>query len=347
MPSDVKVNSSALVGRPTPKASELARYLMKEQDSTPKWWEVGAAEFRRMRDAGETQWPKPVVLPEYKDETVPSRDAGRTIPVRVVHPADATGAPQPPRGIYMHIHGGGWTLGNERSQDLFLRELANRTGLLVVSVGYRLAPEHPFPAGPNDCYDAAEYLVDQAQERFGVELLFLGGESAGGHMSSLVVLHLLQSRPGFKFKGVVLNYGAYNLAIWFSTATNFKLNLTLPREDITKFLESFLPPPYHTLEARADPSISPFYAPLFRIDDETLETSGVEGLPPALFVCGTLDPLLEDTILMAARWSLGGTETETRIYKGLPHGFNLIPEEYLPESRECMEMECSWIRQHM
>jgi acetyl esterase/lipase len=65
------------------------------------------------------------------------------------------------------MHGGGWVLGDETSSDLYLQKLAESCGLLCVSVGYRLAPEEPFPAAPNDCYDVAEWLIDNARMEYG------------------------------------------------------------------------------------------------------------------------------------------------------------------------------------
>ena len=113
----------------------------------------------------------------------------------------------------MHIHGGGWVLQDEKSSDPFLQGIADATGVLCISVGYRLAPEYPFPAGPQDCYDAAKFLVDNSEKEFGVTLGFVGGESAGGHLSVLVALHLLQSSEkrysSFNFKGLLLHFGAY------------------------------------------------------------------------------------------------------------------------------------------
>jgi acetyl esterase/lipase len=83
----------------------------------------------------------------------------------------------------MHMHIGGWAIGSEDGQDVVLKKIADNSSLLVISIGYRLAPEDSFPAGPNDCFDTAEWLVENAKSTFGAELAFIGGESAGGHLS--------------------------------------------------------------------------------------------------------------------------------------------------------------------
>lgn len=123
-----------------------------------------------MRWNNETPLPRPPTLENGKDATIPSRDSGRQIPIRVFKPdSGAT------KGIWYHIHGGGWVLQSEHYQDGYLNLLAQK-GYAVVSVGYRLAPEHPFPQGPEDCYDVADYLLEHGEKEYGGPLLFIGGE---------------------------------------------------------------------------------------------------------------------------------------------------------------------------
>lgn len=268
-----------------------------------------------MRAAGETPLPKATYLDSAEDLAIPSRDAGRTIPCRILRPQNG----KPIKGVFLHIHGGGWVLQDEKSQDPALQEIANGTGTLAFSVGYRLAPEHPFPAGPNDCYDAAEWLVDNAEAKFGAPLAFAGGESAGGHLSMLVALHLLQSPVAkyadFRFKGLLLHFGCYSM-IWTPYVYNFQRSdiLVLDRDLMDHFINVFLPG--MTDEQKRDPSISPFYADL-----EPLRGK----LPPALFTCGTEDCLLDDTMFMSAKWLMGGGEAVVKIVPGAPHGYIMFP----------------------
>jgi hypothetical protein len=79
-------------------------------------------------------------------------------------------------GIIMHIHGGGWVLMDHNSSDPLLQNYADMSGCVAISVGYRLAPEYPFPAGPEDCYDAADWLIENGEKEFGGKLRFIGGE---------------------------------------------------------------------------------------------------------------------------------------------------------------------------
>lgn len=268
-----------------------------------------------MRAAGETPFPKARHLDSAEDFSIPSRAAGRSIPCRVLKPQNG----KPVKAVFLHIHGGGWVLQDEKSQDPTLQDIANRTGTLVISVGYRLAPEHAFPAGPDDCYDASKWLVDNAESKFGAPLGFLGGESAGAHLSMLVTLHLLQHREpryaDFRFKGLLLHYGCYSM-VWTPRVHNFKKQgtLILDKDLMDHFADAFLPG--KTEAEKMHPSISPLYA-----DYEALRGK----LPPALFTCGTEDCLLDDTMFMSAKWLVAGGEGVVKIIPGAPHGYIAFP----------------------
>jgi acetyl esterase/lipase len=212
-----------------------------------------------------------------------------------------------PRGVYLHLHGGGWTLGAADLQDVALRQLARETGLAVASVEYRLAPEHPFPAGRDDCIRAARWLAERGADEIGAPPSFaIGGESAGAHLS---VLTLIALRGEVEFAAANLSYGAYDLSGTPSRRTYDDV-LVLTDVAMTWFTENFLPGLDD--EARRDPAISPLYADL-------------GGLPPALFSVGTRDPLLDDSLFMAARWEAAGNEAQLLVYDEGVHGFNAFP----------------------
>ena len=284
-----------------------------------------------MRAAGETPLPKAIYLDSAEEIRIPSRESGREIPCRILKPQNG----KPVKGVFMHIHGGGWVLQDEASQDPALQSIANDTGVLCFSVGYRLAPEHPFPAGPEDCYDAAEWLIDNAEKKFGAPLSFTGGESAGGHLGALVALHLLQSPreqySNFAFKGLLLHYGCYDLTFTPHTY-NFKkaVPLVLDLDLMMRYGEVFLPG--MSFEERKNPAVSPLYADLYDLK-----------LPPALFTCGTEDCLLDDTVFMSSKWSMAGGQTIVRIVPGGAHGFTMFPENSHPAAAEGMEI----IRQYI
>jgi acetyl esterase len=261
------------------------------------WWDVGAQAFREARRRGEGPFPLAPKSPRAVTRTVPGRD-GRRIPVRVIAPAT-------PRGIYLHLHGGGWVLGSADLQDPMLERIADNCGLACVSVEYRLAPEHPYPAGPDDCEDVAIWLASHARSEFGTDLLTIGGESAGAHLAAVTLLRMRDRHDFRGFSGANLVFGAFDLSM---TPSQRKFGnserLVLRTLDIEKFYEAFIPA---GLDAR-DPDISPLHADL-------------AGLCPALFTVGTADALLDDTLFMHGRWLAAGNPADLAIHPGGAHGF--------------------------
>ena len=266
----------------------------------PEWWVVGAEVTRDARRRGDGPFPVAVKSPRARTITITGKD-GNEIPLRVIAPAN-------PRGVYLHIHGGGWVLGASDLQDPMLERIADNTGQAVVSVEYRLAPEHPYPAGPDDCEAAAVWLINNAKKEFGTDAITTGGESAGGHLAAVTILRM-RDRYGYTgFRGANLVYGAFDLAMTPSQRAFGNRRLVLRTIDMQQFYNAFLP----TVEDRRAPDISPLYADL-------------KGLCPALFSVGTSDALLDDTLFMYARWIAAGNEADLEIYPGGAHGFTLFP----------------------
>ncbi|KAL0262322.1 hypothetical protein SLS55_003767 [Diplodia seriata] len=306
--------------------------LIETQLSIPKWHEVGAEKFRQMRWNGETALPKPLVLESGVDFQMPSRDAGRDIPCRMFKPASGD-----VRGVFMHIHGGGFVLNSEKqsSSDTYIKSLADGCQLAVVSIGYRLAPEHPYPAGLDDCIDAADWLSRKAKPNYGADLMFIGGDSAGANLSVLTVLHFLKMQSGFSLRGLLLQYGVYDLSYTLPQAKNFKRHgpLVLDQSAMAHFTDAYLPD--RTQEQRREPAISPFYEDLYQFGRATL--------PPALFTCGTEDPLLDDTLMMTVKWRCTGSEAITKIFTGAPHAFALFPPSVCEHAGPALEVTQQFI----
>jgi len=214
-------------------------------------------------------------------------------------------------GVFLHIHGGGWALGGADQQDLLLTTVADIAHAAVVSVDYRLAPEHPFPAGPDDCEAAAQWLVEHSEEEFGSSRLMIGGESAGAHLSVLTLLRL-RDRHGISgaFAGANLVFGVYDLAMTPSARSWGERNLVISTPIMAWFAEMFVPGT--TDKERRSPDVSPLYADL-------------HDMPPAMFTVGMLDPLLDDSLFMAARWQAANNESTMRVYPESVHGFIRFP----------------------
>ena len=213
-------------------------------------------------------------------------------------------APENPQGVYLHIHGGGWINGANDQNDPLLEHFANKHNMAAVSVNYRLAPEHRFPAAPVDCETAALWLVENCKEEFGTDWLAIGGESAGAHLSALTLLRMRDKYEFTGFKAANLVFGVYDVSLTPS-ARNWKGGrLVLDSTAIRFMANSFVADPH----AQRLPKVSPLFAKL-------------HDMPPALFTVGTMDPLVDDTLFMHGRWAAAGNEAELEIFPGGAHGF--------------------------
>lgn len=200
-----------------------------------------------------------------------------------------------------------------------LQRYANASQLTAISVGYRLAPEDPYPAATHDSFDAAEYLVDHAEQEYGAKLLFLGGESAGGCLTALTAFHLMRSRPKHRLAGLIFPYGWFDLTLTLPKATSFTRLLVINHAELKEFNDVYVPE-MSTAERRSA-SVSPLHE-----DMQALAASSPDkSLPPALFLCGTEDVLLDDTLLMSMKWMIAGGEALVKIYPGAPHAFTVFP----------------------
>lgn len=212
-------------------------------------------------------------------------------------------------GVYLHFHGGGMTIGSALSMDGRNWPIAQAANVAVVSVDYRLAPEDPFPAGPDDAEAAALWLMEHAASEFGTDRLLVGGESAGAYLALLTMVRLRDRLDGPPpFLGMDLCYGVYD---WGGTPS--------ARQQIGKVPYAkgdganrghYLPG--RSLEEARDPAVSPLWADLRQ-------------LPPALLTVGTADWLLDDSLFAAARLEAAGNEVELAVYPDGPHGVESSP----------------------
>lgn len=296
-PFDPKLFTEDAISAETKGINDLIINAMKE---LPEWWDIGVATFREQRARGEGAFPLAPKSPRAREIEIDGK--GTKVKLRIIAPEGS------PRGVYLHIHGGGWVLGGADQQDPMLERIADRAGLACVSVEYRLAPENPYPAGPDDCEAAAVWLAKNAKAEFGTDALVIGGESAGGHLSAVTLLRM-RDRHGFTgFRGANLVFGAFDMSMTPSQRAFGDERLILRTIDIEKFGEAFLPPHID----RRDPDVSPLYA---RLHD----------MPPALFSIGTRDALIDDSLFMHARWIAAGNKAELAVYPGGAHGFIAFP----------------------
>jgi acetyl esterase/lipase len=208
---------------------------------------------------------------------------GLRVPVRILRPAGRV------RGVVFDLHGGGWVIGNARMNDKLNAALAAACGVIVVSVDYRLALDTPMQGVMDDCLAAARWLLGGGLAGAEGLPVFAVGESAGGHLAAATLLRL-KAWPSLlgRMAGAVLYYGVYDLAGTPSVHRAGPDTLLLDGPGMPAELR-MLTPELNDGERRRPP-LSPLYGDL-------------AGLPPALMFAGERDPLRDDTLMMAERWS--------------------------------------------
>ena len=237
----------------------------------------GPATLEELKEARARRSAPDAADPPAVEETAGTAEL--RVPVRIFTPLDG-----PPRGVHLDIHGGGFYMDCAARGDRRNRELADPLQLAVVSVDYRLAPEHPWPAAPDDCAAAALWLVEEAEARFGTSRLAIGGSSAGATLALATLLRLRDAGAAGRFAGAALQFGTYDLSA---------------RTPAGRLIadEYFIQAYAGHVQDRTVPDISPLYGDL-------------RDLPPTLLVVGSNDVLLEDNLALAGRLSAAGNDVE-------------------------------------
>ncbi|MFD5495330.1 alpha/beta hydrolase [Streptomyces sp. NPDC127091] len=282
-----------LAGLPTPPEGPLDPVAMRAGDEA----HVASPEER---------------LPLHAVEDLTARTASGEVPVRIYTPAEADR-----HGVLVYFHGGAFFLGSLNTHDHVARSLAKETGLKVVSVGFRLAPEAAFPAGLDDCYAVVRWVAEEGGSlAWDGTTLALAGDSSGGNLVAAVAAKAHDD--GFdRITHQILYYPSLDLDFDVDRYASLRENA------VGYGLETAGLKPFNAfyIDSGADPA-DPLVSPIKRAD--------LTGLPPALVVTAEYDPMRDEGELYGRRLREAGVEAKVSRYEGAGHGFvqhfSWIPE---------------------
>ena len=227
----------------------------------------------------------------------------RSVAVRAYRPLAAEGLP-----ALVYFHGGGWTIGDLDTHDVLCRQLCVGARCAVFSVDYRLAPEHPFPAAVDDCFEATRHVHANAA-RLGIDpaRIAVGGDSAGGNLAAVVAL-MARERGAPPLAYQLLIYPATDQRCALPSHERNGTGYLLTKEGIRFFRAGYLPDESDRTDWRASPLLAPSHA----------------DLPPAFVLTAGYDPLVDEGRAYAERLSAAGVEVTYREYADMVHGFVLF-----------------------
>ncbi len=270
----------------------------RERDSVPPLYtmsltEARAADLASIRAGGGE--PEPVH--EVTDLTIAG--PGGALPLRLYRPAG-----ERPLPALLYFFGGGWVLGTVDTADGVSRSLANSSGALVAVAGYRLAPEHRFPAAADDCYAAVRWVAEHAEE-IGADpaRLAVGGDSAGGNLAAGVALRARAGGPALA--GQLLVYPNTDQLADDPSMRAANDPFLFNRHSVDWYRQHYL--------ANPGDAASPLASPL--------RAQSLAGLPPALVITAEFDPLRDQGEAYARRLAGEGVQVELSRYPGMAHGF--------------------------
>jgi len=250
------------------------------------------------------------VLTRVEDLAIPARD-GAMLPARLYAPSAEPGLP-----VLMYLHGGGFTIGNLATHDILCRELARLAGCMVVSLDYRLAPEHRFPVAHDDAWDALQWLAAHGQ-RLGADpaRLAVGGDSAGGTLAAASAIHARDA--GLPLALQLLIYPGCAPHQDTPSHATFARGLVLEEPAISWFFGNYV----QSRAEREDWRFAPLLAP------------DVESVAPAWVGLAECDPLVDEGIEYADKLRLAGVPVDLEIYRGVTHEFIKMGRA-IPEARK-------------
>lgn len=240
---------------------------------------------------------KPVELAAIEDVTITGRHG--EIPLRIYKPILQDNLP-----VLVYYHGGGWVIGSIETHDNLCRRLAKGSGRLVISVDYRLAPEHKFPIPVDDCFDALQWVGENAAAYGGDPMqIAIGGDSAGGNLAA-VIAQLARDNKGPAVEKQLLIYPAVDTSKVYPSAEALTDAPILTKKDMDWFLEHYI--------SKEEDIYDPCCSPLL---------NNLADLPPAFVLTAEYDPLRDQGNRYAEALQAAGVPTKHKQYPRQAHGF--------------------------
>ena len=290
--------------------------------------EMPVEEARRLmaESAQALSIPDDCQLAEAVDVTAPL--AGRSIPLRIYRPLGIAGAS--PALVY--FHGGGWVLGSILTHDAYCHMLAAESGVTIVSVDYRLAPEHPYPAAADDAVDVTRWIQNGGLPQVNGQRLGVGGDSAGGNLAA-VVCQQLRPANGDGVCSLRCQLLIYPIVDCDNETPSYQENgegYLLTKATMDWFWENYCEDPNQRLEPKASPARS----------------RDLRGMPPTLVLTAEYDPLRDEAEQYARRLGDSGANVELKRYDGMVHGFVRRTRE-LKAARQAMGQVGMFLKQKL
>ncbi|MBV9330432.1 MAG: alpha/beta hydrolase [Alphaproteobacteria bacterium] len=290
----------------------------------PKMWESSPTEGRTAF-AGLLDLVGPKGVPIGRSENVTAPGPAGPIPLRIYTPV-AAGAEALPALVY--FHGGGFVIGDLDTHDGICRLIANESGCRVVAVHYRLAPEHKYPAAPEDAFAATSWIAANASKlAIDANRIGVGGDSAGGALAATVAqMAKAQSTPKISFQ--LLMFPVTQIGSETSSLREYSVGYFLERKTLDWFYAHYLP---DGVDPKADTRISP------------LRSSDFEGLPPAYIMLGGFDPLHDEGASYAQKLRDAGVQVTVADYREMVHCFVYL-QTILPQAHDALIAAAAAVR---
>jgi len=261
--------------------------------------------------------------------TIPAGNPQREIPIRIYYPLKGNCVDELALPIFFFAHGGGFVSGNLNTHDIMLRAISNGAECIVISVDYRLAPEHPFPAALDDCLSVLQWIKEYVSILGGdINRIVIGGDSAGGNLAtSLAILN--RDKKYAQLIGQWLMYPTLSNKMDTESWDRYGDKYFPTNEDNKMFITAYVP--------EGQSPYAPLIAPMW---------ANHENLPPTLLQAGGLDTLCDDSRNYALSLQQSDVEATLIIYMNSEHGFLQFykNEKLYPNAVLALEHGLSWLR---